>query len=304
VNSPTNIYDASTNDTTIASLQLTSPVGGEIFNKGSNQTISWTSYGIPGSKIRIELSRDNGVHWETITPSTDNNGSRQWDVQGEDSAACRIRLTCLDYPILQSASPSPFSINGLTVLAPSGWENWLINGSLTILWHSTGVSGNVKIELNRQYPGGLWETLFSNVPNSGSRHWTVTGPTADQARVRITSINNQAYYDISADDFHISNAPLILNLPNGGENWPVGTTQPIRWSYGIFAGKVKIELNRNFPDGPWEMLFSDTPNDGQQPWVVTGPTGSRCRVKVTSMLSPSITDGSNANFTISPTIVL
>ncbi|MCX5977868.1 MAG: hypothetical protein NTV33_13890, partial [Coprothermobacterota bacterium] len=303
VNSPM-LYDASIYDTTIASLQLTSPVGGEIFNKGSDQTISWTSYGINSSGIRIELSRDNGVHWETITPSTGNSGSWPWPVQGEDSAACRIRLTCLDYPILQSASPSPFSINGLTVLNPSGWENLMIGGSHVIQWRSTGVSGNVKIELNREYPGGPWETLFSDVPNNGSRLWTVAGPTSGHARVRIASINNPSHCDISADDFHISNAPLILNIPNGGENWLVGTTQPIRWSYGIFAGKVKIELNRNFPDGPWEMLFSDIPNDGQQPWLVTGPIGNRCRVKVTSMLYPSYTDGSNANFTISPTIAL
>jgi hypothetical protein len=65
-------------------------------------------------------------------------------------------------------------------------EVWNIGQSKEIRWTSSGVSGNVKIELSRN-AGRTWVTLFANTPNDGSQFWHVTGPATPTALVRVSS---------------------------------------------------------------------------------------------------------------------
>ncbi|MCY2925756.1 MAG: hypothetical protein NT031_10000, partial [Planctomycetota bacterium] len=84
-----------------------------------------------------------------------------------------------------------------------------------------------------------------------------------------------------------------------GENWQVGASHSITWTSQGVSGNVKIEINRNYPSGTWDTLFASVPNDGSESWLVTNPTSPTCRVKVTSLATPSLFDASDSNFTIS-----
>jgi hypothetical protein len=64
------------------------------------------------------------------------------------------------------------------------------------------------------------------------------------------------------------------------------------------TGNVKIELNRNYPSGGWETLYASTANDESEPWLVTSPVTNHARVRVTSISQPTVTDVSDADFTI------
>lgn len=90
----------------------------------------------------------------------------------------------------------------LTVLKPNGGESWKINSSKTIQWASSGVSGNVRIELSRN-GGTSWETLFAGTPNDGSQSWKVTGTATTTARIKVTSVNDPSASDVSNGDFVI-----------------------------------------------------------------------------------------------------
>jgi uncharacterized repeat protein (TIGR01451 family) len=90
----------------------------------------------------------------------------------------------------------------LTVLKPNGGESWKINSSKTIQWTSSGVSGNVRIELSRN-GGTSWETLFAGTPNDGSQSWKVTGTATTTARIKVTSVNDPSASDVSNGDFVI-----------------------------------------------------------------------------------------------------
>jgi hypothetical protein len=72
----------------------------------------------------------------------------------------------------------------------------------------------------------------------------------------------------------------------------------ITWSSINLSGNVKIELNRNYPSGSWETLFASTPNDGSESWVITGPVSSSCRIRISSLDDPSVSDISDRNFSI------
>jgi uncharacterized repeat protein (TIGR01451 family) len=99
---------------------------------------------------------------------------------------------------------APPSTASITVVRPNGGEIWRINKRQNIQWTSTGVSGNVKIELSRNGGGanGTWETLFASTPNDGVQSWTVTGATTS-ARIRVCGVNAPAVCDESNANFTI-----------------------------------------------------------------------------------------------------
>lgn len=110
----------------------------------------------------------------------------------------------LVYPIQQSIS----------VITPNGGETWITATTKNIRWNSTGVSGNVKIELSRN--GGVaYAVLFSDTPNDGSENWLVSEPTTRQALVRISSI-----YNFSVSDTSNSTFSILVNRPyNFTDKW-------------------------------------------------------------------------------------
>jgi len=76
----------------------------------------------------------------------------------------------------------------ITVQIPNGGETWPINSKKTIRWTSSGVSGNVRIDLSRD-GGTNWETPFASVANDGSQQWKVTGPATTQGRIRVCDLS-------------------------------------------------------------------------------------------------------------------
>jgi hypothetical protein len=64
-------------------------------------------------------------------------------------------------------------------------------------WSSTGLTGNVKIEVSRN-GGASWAPISPSTPNDGAFTWTVAGPASRQARVvRITSLTDLTVVDAS-----------------------------------------------------------------------------------------------------------
>jgi hypothetical protein len=98
-----------------------------------------------------------------------------------------------------------------------------------------------------------------------------------------------------------SYAAIVLTEPNGGENWGLGTYQFITWTGA--SGNVKIEVSNTGPGGPWLTIVASTPGAaGSFFWRVDSPAiaSGTARIRITN-LSPSQTDTSDANFTISST---
>ncbi|MBI3951329.1 MAG: M36 family metallopeptidase, partial [Acidobacteria bacterium] len=145
----------------------------------------------------------------------------------------------------------------ITVTSPNGGEWWQIGTTQTIIWNSTGISGNVRIRLSRN--GGIsFSAIFSSVPNTGSKQWTVTGPATTQARIQVVNLSDNSIRDTSDANFTISNNPpppsnsVTVTSPNGGENWQIGSSQIISWTTTGSIANVKIELSRTGVAGPYE----------------------------------------------------
>jgi subtilisin family serine protease len=283
-------------------ITVLDPNGGETWVVNTTDTVRWSSQNYAGN-VDITINRSYpGGPWENIATNTANDGSELWLVTVPTTTQARIRVIGSSNPAVGDTSDANFTISSggtITVLVPNGGETWYTGTSQTISWSSSGVSGNVKIELNRTYPSVSWETLYASTSNDGSESWPVSGTATTQARIRISSVNQPSIMDTSNNNFTIANPLITVVDPNGGEIWTQNQTQTFTWTGGGVSGNVKIELNRDYPSGSWETLYASVPySNYAQDWVVTIPATTTARARISSVSAPSVTDVSDADFTI------
>jgi hypothetical protein len=72
-------------------LIVTSPNGGEAWQAGSMQDITWDSIGSEDF-VKINYSSDNGENWTEVISSTENNGIYNWTVPFVTSTNCLVRI--------------------------------------------------------------------------------------------------------------------------------------------------------------------------------------------------------------------
>ena len=183
----------------------------------------------------------------------------------------------------------------ITVSTPNGAENWYLGQPYNILWSSTAISGTVDIALNRSYPGGVWENLFTGSANDGVQSWSGTGLASTTSRIRIVSTAQPSIGDTSDANFSLVNPQVSVTSPNGGEVLTTDSYVWIQWT-AVGLGPSTVSLNRNYPGGAWEVLETNGGTDLL--WLVTGPPTANARIRVIGNAIPTAGDSSNANFTI------
>jgi subtilisin family serine protease len=103
----------------------------------------------------------------------------------------------------RAVSGTGVSLGSITVTAPDGGESWRIGSNKPITWTSIGISGNVKIDISRDFAGTSWTTIFSSTANDGKQMWKVKSPTTTTARIRICSVTTPTVCDTSNANFTI-----------------------------------------------------------------------------------------------------
>ncbi len=177
-----------------ASIRVISPNGGQWFRVGYLKAIRWTSRNVTGG-VRIEVSRDRGATWETISASTNNDGWYTWRVTGPSTYSARIRVTSLSTGVSDTSNYS-FAIYGaptasIRVISPNGGQWWSVGSLKTITWTSSNVTGRVMIQVSRD-GGATWSTISASTYNDGRYTWRVTGPATYRARIRVVSLSTGA----------------------------------------------------------------------------------------------------------------
>ena len=120
-----------------------------------------------------------------------------WSGACTGTGSCSPRMTAAKTVTATFTRPP-----AVTVTAANGGEIWGISTTQTIRWTSTGLTGNVRIDLSRD-GGQTWTTLVANTTNDGSQSWVVTGPATTRARLRVVSVATPAVVDISNANFTI-----------------------------------------------------------------------------------------------------
>ncbi|MBN1482063.1 T9SS C-terminal target domain-containing protein [candidate division KSB1 bacterium] len=287
-------------------LTLIMPNGGESWDVGTIQRIRWASEFVIGN-IKLDLSRDAGNSWESITADTLNKGTYSWSVKGPETQSALVALSALDGSAADT-SDAAFTIitpPSITVTSPNGGEMWQIGETHTITWQSYKIDGNVKIEISRD-AGQSWSVISASVSNVGFLEWTVTGPASTTALIKISS-SNGSVSGTSDSTFSIHEPPqIVLTSPNGGEKWTIGTMQKITWTSVNTSGFVNVELSRDGGTN-WQALTNNTEDTGELEWLVTVPASPSCRIRI-SDVSGTPFDVSDTDFAIvqplEPTLTL
>ncbi len=138
-------------------IRLLSPIGGEKWETGTIQNITWNSLGV--EKVIPDYSTDNGSTWTPISGEmVASADTLAWKIPYTSSETCRVRIRTPDSSVL-SINESPFSIfkSGITlenqegeILQPKA-EGW-------VYWEATQGVDSVRVEYSAD-DGATWRLL-------------------------------------------------------------------------------------------------------------------------------------------------
>lgn len=245
-----NFLDDSDVPFTITGIKVNSPNGGERWQLGLIQNITWDAGGFSG-KVKIVLRQNNSVVGVIQNNLDPNSSPYPWEVGTHTTGTAStgsnyvIRVKQMDDPYYYDDSDAPFSIGKIEVTSPNGGEGWRLGSTQKITWNAEGLSNNVKIVL---WKDGKWlGNIVTDIPpTTTSYNWTVgqySGGTASPGSgytIRVREQNGSLVYDDSDASFSIGNINVIS--PIGGENWPIGSTQNITWNAEGISNNVKLVL--------------------------------------------------------------
>lgn len=301
----------------VDTLHVTTPNGGEAWMSGDTEIVGWSFTGDPGSAVNIDLV--HGAEWVRLATGVpvgaSGTGTWTWAIPIglEARVDYQIRVTSTTQPECVDASDGLFSIGGLpvnsiTVLKPNGDENWLVWDRPTITWSYTGSpGGTVRIELLADGQLHTVLTTSTSIGSNGAGSWTWNIPISQQNRsdyrIRVTSVDDPTCTDTSDGEFTVNLMPNVhVEQPDGDEEWRIGESREIRWSYGGNPGsRVRIKLLRG---GATTTLAADVSigTNGLGTWMwnipLTQPAANNylIRIEVIGFIAPS--DNSDGEFSI------
>ena len=165
----------------------------------------------------------------------------------------------------------------------------------------------------RDYQGALAAQFNIYNPNGDVfQTWSYTSATAfasawSSAKVFALSANEPAgtwrfeavYNGQIYETFFNVNAPPIITVdsPNGGEQWDRRLAHSVTWSDNI-GGEVNIALYHNGVVST--TLVNNEPSDGEYLWTPDAAlaVGSGYTIRVSSVISPAVSDTSDAPFAL------
>ena len=189
-----NIYDFSDADFTLShEIVVLAPNGGETWQAGTEQSITWTDN--INDEVLIELYKGGSFH-SVISTSTESDGLKEWRIPFilESGSDYKVKLSSVIDSTVSDISDSNFTIigNQVTVTTPNGGEDWSIGSSQKITW-TDNFTENIDIQL---YKGGIFHSIVTNsTASDGFYTWNISSsikPGTDY-QIRVASVVNAMF---------------------------------------------------------------------------------------------------------------
>jgi len=155
----------------------------------------------------------------------------------------------------------------LTLVSPNGGEVWVAGSTHSITWSSQGnVGDNVKLEYSTN--GGVsWQTIVSSTPNDGSYSWQIPNTPSSSCLVRVSSLPDGTYFDVSDGEFTIvvSGTPATATRVISVEEVEPGATFEVAVTITCNQDIAGLGLDENLVGfagdwSPWQVTPIE--NDG------------------------------------------
>ncbi len=295
------LFDVSDQSFTItkSALTITSPNGGEQWQAGTFQLITWNTTGVVPI-VKTEYSADGGTNWQTIVAQTANTGSSSWLVPDNVTQQALVRVTNTAGSLPFDISDAWFSIlpeAALTLTSPNGGENLQSGSAHAITWTGPASIFSIIIEFSPD-GGDSWQTIANDAANDGSYDWLVPVGETTNAYIRISDAADGTPSDMSDAGFSILPAAAVSVIsPNGGEQWLAGDAHDIIWNSSGTVGVLKIDYSLD-AGTTWFNLVSETENNGTYAWTVPNVSSEQALVRITDSNNSAVSDVSDTLFTI------
>ena len=252
--------------------EYTFQVSSNVENLDKNIVLGLFTYKGDHEEIDIEFSR-----WGSIL-----NNAGNFTVQPSSSSSAK---STIDFPLNLTGGYADSYSTHKFIWNPSEVD------FLSYYGHNLPVSNNIIKD---------WQYTGSNIPTHNNEKvilnlWLYNGVDRPQ---------NQQDAEVIIKSFSFKPPSITVTSPKGGEYWQIGSKQNITWNSTGITGNVNIEVNGNYPDGKWEPLQTNTPNDGAESMIITGQAGIAKRIRITSVNNPSISDISDVNLTYGSSIIV
>jgi hypothetical protein len=228
---------------------------------------------------------------------------------------------------------TPFTLSGTASDANGDpltycWEQWNIQGTQT--WNAgvSAAAGNTVPLFKSRIPKTTGSRTFPDMAvilagypanpaatMNGLKGETLS-PVARPMNFRLTVRDNRAGGGgvVSSGGAGCQNStafvvnvagttPFTVTSPNGGEVYPLGSTQTVTWNNaGTTAAPfnttdVKISISTDGGLTYPVVILASTPNDGSEAVTIPGPVTTTARIKIEAIANVFF-DISNANFTV------
>ncbi|MBE3087660.1 MAG: hypothetical protein IMZ71_00860, partial [Chloroflexi bacterium] len=186
---------------TTNTISVTSPATDATWVVGQTASITWTSAGLVTATTTIELSRNLGTSWVTLTTMTPTQGTYLWTVSGTTSANCFIRVTngtttgtSGTFTITHAASPASLSLAPATATIVAGTSTTytlIAQDTSTNTWDVTS-SGTYWIVEGGD--GGTWSPT-NTYTASKTGIWTVTASYLGTSTTATMEVTHSATVD-------------------------------------------------------------------------------------------------------------
>ncbi|MCP4221462.1 MAG: hypothetical protein GY765_42950, partial [bacterium] len=222
------------------SITVTAPNGGQTFQAGDTNTVTWDHVGAIGL-VDIDLSTNNGTTWQEVEHGVLNTNSYTWTVTNVHSDQCLIRVKD-NSSTIRDTSDAVFTIIGLpeiTLTAPNGGEILTAGFSEMITWTSQNVTGTITIDL---YKAGVFYVSLGSADVAGGSielgiPLDVTWGTDFTIRIHQGSVEDfsdapvicRHHYVFHGKDFIGDNAEeFAIYRPSTGR-WCINGTPSVAW---------------------------------------------------------------------------
>jgi len=286
-------------------ITVISPNGGENWDVGSDQYITWASGDFPGT-VFIEYSQDD--FWSdvnTIATAEENDGIYLWeDIPNIVNDETKVRVSSTSDPGIYDESDETFSITAwIEILSPNGGEEWDQHTDIMIYWDAWEYEGGVQVLYSTDDFVDDVQIVKDSWPNNGQCIWDYPPrPVSDTLKISITTMEAPIVSDVSDSFFAIkATDPFIeVTSPNGGEDWWYDEVEEITWDYWGFPGDVNLEYSKDDFIEDVHIIEEGVQNLGHRDWdpIPIDPS-ENVRVRIRSINDPGIFDSSDEPFTIS-----
>jgi len=296
------VYDLNNVLFKIIRLRLTSPNGGELFQRGQTKPITWISS--TSAYVRLQYSNDAGTTWSTIGSSVPGNQFLvNWTISSSSipSNQYLVKISLASDASVFDSSDASFIVSALDIVFPSASGLRIQTGKeCEITWTQQQLTTPLKLEYTLD--GSNYFVIAEDIaPDSLSYTWLVPVVTTSTGRIKVSLMEDPSISDISNNDFAICS--LSLTYPNTAEVFTTATVQTIRWTS---ANIVNVRLDYSINNGStWVTISSSVAaSTGQYNWTIPNLTSYECLVRVRDTAATNVVDYSDVVFTIRPPIIV